>query len=114
MLTNCQDIIKNKLLLEINKRKNILKEEYRFLQEKKRDNKFLEQVYDDYKNYYSLIIEEKQKQYIALQNISNYLDSLIQESNIAKDKLQEIKNDKYKILGKIEKIRSEINDFTSE
>jgi hypothetical protein len=114
MLTNCQDIIKNKLLLEINKRKNILREEYRFLQEKKKENIFLEQVYDDYKNYYSLIVEEKQKQYKALQNISHYLDSLIQESNMAKDKLEELKNDKYKILGKIEKVRSEINEFTSE
>ena len=104
--------LENKLMLEINKRKEILKDEYKILQERKRENNFLEQVYDDYKNYYSLIIEEKQKQYEALQNISNYLDSIIQESNIAKDKLEELKNDKYKILGKIEQVRSEINDST--
>ena len=112
MLTNCQDIVKNKLMLEINKRKEILKDEYKILQERKRENNFLEQVYDDYKNYYSLIIEEKQKQYEALKNISNYLDSLIEESKLAKDTLEELKNDKYKILGKIEEVRSEINDYT--
>lgn len=114
MLTNCQDVVKNKLILEINKRKGILKDEYKILQERKRENNFLEQVYDDYKNYYSLIIEEKQKQYEALKNISNYLDSLIQESKVAKDTLEELKNDKYKILGKIEEVRSEINDYTIE
>ena len=114
MLTNCQDIVKNKLMLEINKRKEILKDEYKILQEKKRENNFLEQVYDDYKNYYSLIIQEKQKQYEALKNISNYLDSLIQETQLTKDTLEELRNDKYKILGKIEKVRSEINDFTLE
>ena len=114
MLTNCPDIIKNKLIIEINKRKEFLKDEYKILQERKRENNFFEQVYDDYKKYYSLIIEEKQKLYEALQNISNYLDSLIEESNMAKDKLEELKNDKYKILGKIEQVRSEINDFTSK
>lgn len=112
MLTNCQDVIKNKLILEINKRKEILKDEYKILQERKSENNFLEQVYDDYKNYYSLIVEEKQKQYEALQNISKYLDSLIEESNIAKDNLEDLKNDKYKILGKIDEVRSEINDYT--
>ena len=114
MLTNCQDIVKNKLILEINKRKEILKDEYKILQERKRENNFLEKVYDDYKNYYSLIIEEKQKQYEALKNISNYLDSLIQESELTKNTLEELRNDKYKILGKIEQVRSEINDFTLE
>ena len=112
MGSNCQDIVKNKLFLEINKRKRILKDEYKILHERKRENNFLEQVYHDYKNYYSLIIEEKQKQYKALKTISNYLDSLIQESKIAKDTLQELKNDKYKILGKIEQVRSEINEYT--
>lgn len=114
MLTNCQDIVENKLMLEINKRKEILKDEYKILQERKRENNFLEQVYNDYKNYYSLIIQEKQKQYEALKNISNYLDSLIEESKVAKDTLEELKNDKYKILGKIEQVRSEINDYTIE
>jgi len=112
MLTNCQDVVKSKLMLEINKRKEILKDEYKILQEKKRENNFLEQVYDDYKKYHSLIIEEKQKQYEALKNISNYLDSLIKESKVAKNTLEELKNDKYKILGKIEQVRSEINDYT--
>ena len=51
MLTNCQDVVKNKLMLEINKRKEILKDEYKILQERKRENNFLKQVYDDYKNY---------------------------------------------------------------
>ena len=112
MLVNCQDIVKNKLMLEIDKKRKILKDEYKILEERKRENKFLEQVYGDYKNYYSLIVQEKQKQYESLQNISNYLDSLIQETNIAKDKLEQLKNDKYKILGKIDEVRSEINDFT--
>ena len=112
MLTNCQDVVKKKLMLEINKRKEILKEEYKILQERKRENNFLEQVYDDYKNYFKLIVEEKQKQYEALQNISNYLDTLIEESKLTKHKLEELNNDKYKILGKIDQVRSEINDHT--
>ena len=112
MLVNCPDIVKNKLMLEIDKKRKILKDEYKILQERKTENKFLEQVYGDYKNYYSLIVQEKQKQYESLLNISNYLDSLIQETNIAKDKLEQLKNDKYKILGKIDEVRSEINDFT--
>ena len=41
MLTNCQDVVKNKLWLEINKRKEILKDEYKILQERKRENNFL-------------------------------------------------------------------------
>ncbi len=114
MLTNCKYIARNKILLEINKRKQILKDEYKNLQERKRENIFLEQVYYDYKKYYSLIIEEKQRQYEALKKISNYLDSLIQETKLAKDTLEKLKNDKYKILGKIENVRSEINEYTSK
>lgn len=114
MITNCPEIINNKIISEIDKRKLILEEEYANLREKKTENIFLEDVYNDYNNYYTIIKQERYKQYLALKKISDYLDSLIDESNIAKYKLEELKNDKYKILGKIENIRSEINKYTSQ
>ena len=114
MANKCQEIVKMKLLDEINKRKKYLREEYLLLEKRKDENDFLDQVYSDYKSYYAYIANEKKKQYEGLMKISNYLDGLIEESSIAKDKLEEMKNDKYKILGKIEEIRSEINELTRE
>ena len=109
MQSKCENLI-----VEIKNRKKILENEKQIIQNKKNDNKFLEQVYSDYKKYYLVIKNEKQKQLDAFLKISYYLDSLIDESKVAKETLQEIKNDKYKILGKIEEIRSEINSLTQD
>ena len=114
MTNKCQEIVKMKLLDEINKRRQYLREEYLSLEKRKHENDFLDQVYNDYKGYYGYIANEKKKQYQGLIKISNYLDGLIEESSVAKDKLEEMKKDKYKILGKIEEIRSEINEVIRE
>ena len=98
MQTACKDVIQTRIKDEIQKREKILSETYNNLNE----------------NYYSYIRAEKEKQYLAFKNIADYLDKLIMNTDILKEKGEMLIKDKNDILAKITNIKKEIADITQE
>ena len=86
MQTACKDVIQTRIKDEIQKREKILSETYNNLKANAKDNDFLQSVLNDYENYYSYIRAEKEKQYLAFKNIADYLDKLIMNTDILKEK----------------------------
>ena len=108
------DLLQKKIIEEMKHKETELKETYKNIQKTALENKFYQSVLDDYEKYYNHIVEEKQQQYDALNNISNYLDNLLLESNIAKDKLKTIRDDQSDISNKLSQLRSELEEITNK
>ena len=114
MDVGCKDIIHNKLLTEIRERQQKLREEHKIIREKSKENAFLGTVLNDYNRYNDYIRDQAQKKYDALLKISNYLDGLIEQSDLVKENLESLKFDKHHILGKISEVRAELDEITAE
>ena len=114
MQTACKDVIQTRIKDEIQKREKILSETYNNLKANAKDNEFLQSVLNDYENYYSYIRAEKEKQYLAFKNIADYLDKLIMNTDILKEKGEMLIKDKNDILAKITDIKKELADITQE
>jgi hypothetical protein len=114
MQTACKDVIQTRIKDEIQKREKILSETYNNLKANAKDNDFLQSVLNDYENYYSYIRAEKEKQYLAFKNIADYLDKLIMNTDILKEKGEMLIKDKNDILAKITDIKKELADITQE
>lgn len=79
---------------------------FKRLETTKKDNSYLEDVYDDYKKYYATIIETKNKQVKSLDKLITYLeDSLENETGEMK---RNLKNELVSLRNEREKIKKDI------
>lgn len=105
---------RNKILsdmaLEINKKQQYLQERYKEISKNKLDNKYLESIYLDYKNYFDYINNIKKEQLEAFQKISYYLDNVGNQLKTTDHLLEETKKDQFLVLNQINKIRNELNN----
>jgi hypothetical protein len=99
------DLIEN----EINLRKKLILNKSKKIDKKLKVNNFLEDVKQDYINYYKYIVEEKKQQYNSMLVIKQYLDDLIKSEKLANDQLYNVKLEQNKILHEMDKIKIELN-----
>ena len=108
----CDDIIKQRLLLEIKKKENVLKNSYTNLKKQTMENNFFQYVLDDYENYFTYIKEDKQKQLEVLQKIYDHLEKIKIKTGIIDDKTKNLLNDQNNILGRLSYVRDELQELT--
>jgi hypothetical protein len=94
---------------QINVRRELILEKNKKIYKKNRVNHFLEDVKEDYNNYYQYIIKEKEQQYNSMMLIKNYLDELIKAEKIANNELNQMRRDQNHILHEMDKIKIELN-----
>ena len=114
MLAADDDILRKIITKEIENREKELRETYKDLKRTNLENKFFQSVLDDYEKYYKIIIDLKQKQFTAFQEISDYLDELNSETSLTKDQMTELRTDQKDILSKLSYIRHELNEIEGE
>jgi hypothetical protein len=112
MDTACNDLIQTKILNEINKRKKVLRNTYDNLKKTSIENHFFESVLADYEQYYKYIKTDKEKQLLALQTISNYLNKLISNTDVLNKETTILKKDQENILYKLASVRKELEEIT--
>lgn len=105
------DLLQKQILQEIAKREQILKATYQNVKKLKEENKLFEDVLDDYNNYFNYIITEKEKQYASLKLIKEYLDDLVNNTSIMREKSFLLKNDQLDILHALTLKRQEIEEL---
>tara|TARA_R110002074_G_scaffold244796_2_gene416651 strand:- start:40 stop:387 length:348 start_codon:yes stop_codon:yes gene_type:complete len=102
-----------KMSEQIKERQKYLQERFKELKKNKSDNSYLNEVKDDYQNYFNYINNIKQDQLTAFEKISTYLDKVGCELKTTDTLLEETKYDQKQVLSEISNLREELNKITS-
>ena len=79
-----------------------------------KDNKFLRQVYGDYKDYHNYIINQKKDQELQILRLLHYLEKNIIDSNLTERMLQEAKHEQSILLEKLYEVRNDLEDVVNQ
>ena len=101
-------ILKMKNILD--ERKQQMFEKEKEIKELQKDNSFLESIIIDYQNYNRYILEEKNKQRMAIKILSDHIREISRNVNNDEYKLNHIKKDQSILLKELQNIRNEIKD----
>ena len=97
----------------IEQAQNEMDENFIHVREKQKQNKFLTGVVEDYIKYYKYIKKQKVEQEEALRIISDYIDSISQDTELTKELLAQSKQDQKDILAKMQQIKREVDKITT-
>jgi DNA repair ATPase RecN len=93
-----------KLLLEKNKKMNVLAKQ----------NSFLVGVRDDYNKYYQYIIKQKQEQLNAMESLHQYLADLANSTDMTVNNIKDAVIEQEKVLKEMRKIKGNLNELVNE
>ena len=96
---------------EIKNKKNLLIKKKKDLDKRQNLNNYLDNVKDDYTKYYQYIIQEKQQQYDSLLLLKEYMNDLIKTENLVDEQLRTARYDQKDIIGEIDKVKTELDEF---
>lgn len=78
-----------------------------------KQNKFLEDVQNDYSNYNNIIMKQKHEQIQALELIHKYINDLKSTEQISTQNIEDAKNDQLKIMNEIQSIRQNLEGIVN-
>ena len=107
-----KDLLLKKIQCQIKKNKKKLIKDFRELEEKKTNNEFLNEVYDDYNDYKSYIVGLKKDQEIQIFSLLHYLEKSMLEANLTERMVEEARHEEKILLDKLSKIRGELKEIT--
>lgn len=73
-----------------------------------KQNKFLDDVKNDYSNYNNIIMKQKNEQIQALELIHKYINDLKSTEQISTQNIEDSKNDQLKIMNEIQSIKQNL------
>ena len=109
-----KELVLKQIACEIKKNRNNLHGNLRDLRVFQKDNKFLRQVYGDYKDYHNYIINQKKDQELQILRLLHYLEKNIIDSNLTDRMLDEAKHEQSILLEKLYDVRSDLEDVVNE
>ena len=81
------------------------------LEQAKKDNEFLANIYNDYKTYYEHMVEQKRKEKAQLLFISQYLEKSMEDAGLTDSAICKARHAQKNILQKLNSVRSDLNNF---
>ena len=109
-----KELVLKQIACEIKKNRNNLHGNLRDLRVFQKDNKFLRQVYGDYKDYHNYIINQKKDQELQILRLLHYLEKNIIDSNLTERMLKEAKHEQSILLEKLYEVRNDLEDVVNE
>ena len=109
-----KELVLKQIACEIKKNRNNLHGNLRDLRVFQKDNKFLTQVYGDYKDYHNFIINQKKDQEIQILRLLHYLEKNMIDSNLTERMLEEAKHEQSILLEKLYEVRNDLEDVVNE
>ena len=76
-------------------------------------NKFLEDVKNDYSTYNNIITKQKHEQIQALELINKYINDLKSTEQISTQNIEDAKNDQSKIMNEIQSIKQNLEGIVN-
>ena len=109
-----KELVLKQIACEIKKNRNNLHGNLRDLRVFQKDNKFLRQVYGDYKDYHNYSINQKKDQELQILRLLHYLEKNIIYSNLTERMLQEAKHEQSILLEKLYEVRNDLEDVVNQ
>lgn len=97
----------------IKAKENLLIEKQKKLKNTAKENRFLEDVKNDYNKYYSYISKQKEDQIKALEYLNKYIKDLTTTGEISKQNINDANEEQRKILREIKSIRQNLDSLIS-
>jgi len=97
----------------IEAKRNMLVKKQKKLQKIANENKFLENIKNDYLNYNNYIVKQKQDQITALNLLNNYIDDLKVSGHLSENNIQDAKIEQNKILKELKSIKHGLDKITN-
>ena len=106
-----QDMMIIDIKCQKKKKENELAAQFKDVKERAISNEYLRDVLEDYKLYYRALLEQKQKQYDALQQILKYLEEINQGQERNLTQINEDVIEQKRLLVEISKVKGEIDEL---
>lgn len=101
-----QELIEAKRNFLINKQKKLT-----FIT---KQNKFLEEVKNDYHKYYGYIVQQKRDQIRALEVLDQYIKDLTLSGKLTKNNIEDAKEEQRKILREVNSIKGSLDSIIDD
>lgn len=88
-----------------------LRNNYKNIKRVSSENAFLEDVLNDYNEYYDYMKKQKQEQHDALQTLMSYIENMSQELNTTEYLLRETQRDQKDIIKEMSNVKRELQDL---
>lgn len=106
-------VTKDEQFLQLNElieaKRRMLLEKQKKIKIVSKQNKFLEEIKEDYSNYYNYIIQQKKDQMKALELLHNYINDLSVSGNLSKQNLVDSKHEQKKIMNELNSIKTNLD-----
>ena len=99
------------LLGEIEYKKKMLLDKQHKITQISSQNDFLENIKDDYFNYYNFITKQKQDQVEALNSLNKYVNELTISGKLSKNNISDAKLEQKKIIQEIDSIKKNLDEL---
>jgi len=96
---------------EIKNKKHLILKKKKELEKRKADNTYLDAIFADYNQFHKYAIEQKQKEYKAMNLLKEYIADLVKTEKLLDNQLRTAKYDQKEVIGEIAKIKEEIVDL---
>jgi hypothetical protein len=93
----------------IDAKKLMLLEKQRKLNRISKQNRFLEEVKNDYSKYYSYISQQKKDQIRALEVLDEYIKDLTLSGKLTKNNIEDAREEQHKILREVKTIKKNLD-----
>ena len=108
---NDEKLLKIDELIEA--KRQMLQDKQKTIGQIAKQNKFLEDVKNDYSNYNNIIMKQKHEQIQALEVIHKYINDLKSTEKISNQSIEEAKNDQFKIMNEIQTIKQNLEGIVN-
>ena len=99
-----KELLARQLQMEISRNNASLISGLHQMERMRHNNKFLEDIYNDYKRYHDYILLEKQKQKLQMEFILEYLENSIEGKELSEEMLSRAKFERKNILQSLNSI----------
>ncbi len=79
-----------------------------------KQNKFLEEVKNDYQKYYGYIVQQKRDQIRALEVLDQYIKDLTLSGKLTKNNIEDAKEEQRKILREVNSIKGSLDSIIDD
>jgi hypothetical protein len=97
----------------IEAKRQMLRDKQKTIGKIAKQNKFLEDVKNDYSNYNNIIMKQKHEQIQALELIHKYINDLKSTEHISTQNIEDSKNDQLKIMNEIQSIKQNLEGIVN-
>jgi len=106
-----RELLARQLQMEISRNNASLISGLHQMERMRHNNKFLEDIYNDYKRYHDYILLEKQKKKLQMEFILEYLENSIEGKELSEEMLSRAKFERKNILQSLNSIRDDLNEL---